>query len=596
MNIKNVLLPLYSFFILYGCNDFKTKTSQEKNFESSIKDSTSSQSAISIKLENCSIRDASIIKSPLRRSFTESEIRSYINDVSPTALSTFIEKETGKDLVTLYFEEAAIENVSADLAIAQALHETNVLQFGGELKADQFNFGGLAGPSFERFATFENDSDVDAWKHPTAASIEATLGASTWAIVRWRIKYQRKLSAIRKGVRAHIQHLKAYASDTPISNHGITSLSSSIDDNFITAIGGKVIVDPGAGIVDPRFTFVVRKTATNLESIGKRWSHEPGYAGSIFNQLMKISLATPNNRAYGCTNRQDSCGLTSPNSCDGILSCSDGVDKCTPWANDRSRRWCINVFQDDGQWSCLESGAAPDSFAGNFIFDTIAGIGAGGIVRSLTASGVRTVVSQPISGGAARSSVTVLSPGKVLRASDEVDAWFSSRPTLQRIIEEVNPMSGTPQVGFGNCGNAAIATAFRLMFNRYVCAIPYTSLRNSTDDIVREIDDIFPDLKAWKHPDGGYSAFTLNSLPKALMTELDNGDVVLLTSRGWNPTSGAHGSLVLKLDDFLFHINNQNWNPMLSGLTTYLRTWDDAMQKLGDEGLFLVVKLGKLPD
>ena len=81
--------------------------------------------------------------------------------------------ETIEQFVEIYLEEAEIEGIRADVAFAQAMLETKYLQYGGDVKIEQFNFAGLgATGGGEPGNSFED---------------------------------------VRTGVRAHIQHLKAYA-------------------------------------------------------------------------------------------------------------------------------------------------------------------------------------------------------------------------------------------------------------------------------------------------------------------------------------------------------------------------------------------------
>lgn len=87
----------------------------------------------------------------------------------------------------MYVEEAVAEGVRADVAFAQAMHETGWLAFGGDVQISQFNFAGLGatggGVTGENFAEQYGDNE----------------------------------NGIRMGIRAQIQHLKAYASAEPLN-------------------------------------------------------------------------------------------------------------------------------------------------------------------------------------------------------------------------------------------------------------------------------------------------------------------------------------------------------------------------------------------
>lgn len=76
------------------------------------------------------------------------------------------------DLVSAYYEEAALEGVRPDLAVTQAILETGFFRFGGDVLPEQNNFAGLGSTGNARGIWF-----------PTA----------------------------REGVVAHIQHLLAYS-------------------------------------------------------------------------------------------------------------------------------------------------------------------------------------------------------------------------------------------------------------------------------------------------------------------------------------------------------------------------------------------------
>ena len=123
------------------------------------------------------------------------------------------------DLARLYREEAAIEGVNYDVAFCQMCVETNFLRFGGEIKPSQNNFAGLGGVG--ETATF-----------PSA----------------------------RIGVRAQIQHLKAYASTEPLVQE----------------------------LMDPRFRFITRGIAPLVEQLSGRWSSDLQYGTRIMAVLRRL--------------------------------------------------------------------------------------------------------------------------------------------------------------------------------------------------------------------------------------------------------------------------------------------------------------------
>lgn len=132
----------------------------------------------------------------------------------------------------IYMEECSAENVRAEVAFAQAMKETGFLQFGGKVKIEQYNFAGIGAV----------DSGV---------SVPASF------------------SSVREGVRAQIQHLKAYATTEPLKNN----------------------------CVDPRFGLVKRGSAAYVEWLGVQenpnhvgWATAKNYGYSIKNNYMSRLL------------------------------------------------------------------------------------------------------------------------------------------------------------------------------------------------------------------------------------------------------------------------------------------------------------------
>jgi hypothetical protein len=126
------------------------------------------------------------------------------------------------DLPKLYREEAMIEGINHDIAFCQMCLETGFLRFGTDIKPQQNNFAGLGG---------------------VGGGAE---GAS--------------FSSARIGVRAHIQHLKAYASLEPLVQQE----------------------------VDPRFRFVTRGVAPLVHQLSGRWSADLDYGTKITAILRRL--------------------------------------------------------------------------------------------------------------------------------------------------------------------------------------------------------------------------------------------------------------------------------------------------------------------
>lgn len=129
-------------------------------------------------------------------------------------------------VVDAYLTESAIEGVNHDVAIAQMCLETDYLRFTGSVHPTQYNFAGMG-----VYAT-----GVRGLSFPN----------------------------VRTGVRAHVQHLKAYATTEPLTQ----------------------------ALVDPRFYLVQRGSATTTAELTGRWATDPRYdqkLGRIIERLWEIS-------------------------------------------------------------------------------------------------------------------------------------------------------------------------------------------------------------------------------------------------------------------------------------------------------------------
>ncbi len=140
-------------------------------------------------------------------------------------------------LATIFYEEATAEGIDPAIAWCQTMKETNWLRFGGQVKIDQFNFagigatdGGAAGADFSSYGT----------------------------------------NGVRMGVRAQIQHLKAYA------------------------VSGLKKTDLKNDCVDPRFAYVKKGSAAYVEWLGIQenptgagWATDTEYGYSIIKDYVK---------------------------------------------------------------------------------------------------------------------------------------------------------------------------------------------------------------------------------------------------------------------------------------------------------------------
>lgn len=126
-----------------------------------------------------------------------------------------------RDFCQILLEEANAEGVKPEVLFAQVMIETGGLQFGGQVKANQCNFGGLG----------------------------ATDGGAAGADFSGNGS-----NSVRVGLRAQAQHLKAYASTAALCNP----------------------------CVDPRFSLVARGSAPYVENLGGgKWASDPDYASKL---------------------------------------------------------------------------------------------------------------------------------------------------------------------------------------------------------------------------------------------------------------------------------------------------------------------------
>lgn len=148
-------------------------------------------------------------------SASEVQMLLYANSINANAIVGYPE------LARLYREEASAEGVNYDLAFSQMCIETDFLRFSGDVRPEQNNFGGLGSADGSGSASF---------------------------------------SSQRIGVRAHVQHLKAYGNAEPLVNP----------------------------VVDPRFNFVARGSAPAVQQLSGRWDPNPDYGTKILSRLRQL--------------------------------------------------------------------------------------------------------------------------------------------------------------------------------------------------------------------------------------------------------------------------------------------------------------------
>ncbi|MDR1104900.1 MAG: glucosaminidase domain-containing protein [Treponema sp.] len=160
--------------------------------------------------------------------------------VSPDRLALFLENNNPlaggdftRSLASCYVEEAAAEGVNHDAAFAQMCLETGFLRYGGLVTADMNNFCGLG-------AIGENQRGE-------------------------------RFPDVRTGVRAHIQHLKAYASQAPLKGE----------------------------LVDPRYRWVRAGSAPAIADLAGKWAADRDYGGKIDAILERMYDAAFNSGGKG---------------------------------------------------------------------------------------------------------------------------------------------------------------------------------------------------------------------------------------------------------------------------------------------------------
>ena len=155
---------------------------------------------------------------------TVEQMRAYIKKVNPTVPESVIK------MIPYYITEGALEGVRGDVAFAQSCLETGNFTFeGSAVTLNQNNFCGMGVTS--------NGVRGNSFTTP------------------------------KEGIRAQIQHLKAYACDDALEQH----------------------------CIDPRFTYVNRGCAPYVEWLGKKenpsgagWAAGKGYGNKILNILSNV--------------------------------------------------------------------------------------------------------------------------------------------------------------------------------------------------------------------------------------------------------------------------------------------------------------------
>jgi len=155
--------------------------------------------------------------------------RSRLNSEQLTAFLMYMnpnaDEERVKRISSIYIEECEAESINSDIAFAQMCLETGFLSFKGIVKSEMNNFCGLGA--------------IDSVHNGIVFKDEIT------------------------GIRAHIQHLKAYASKKPLKRE----------------------------CVDPRYKYVYPKgKAPNLKSLTGKWATDPEYSNKLQSIIKRMYL------------------------------------------------------------------------------------------------------------------------------------------------------------------------------------------------------------------------------------------------------------------------------------------------------------------
>lgn len=134
--------------------------------------------------------------------------------------------DTIETFCQIYYEEASAEGVRPEVAFVQTMKETNWLQYGGDASIEQFNFAGLG----------TTGGGVPGNSYPD----------------------------VRTGIRAQIQHLKAYATTDVLTQE----------------------------CVDDRYEYVTKGSAPYVEWLGQKenpkgygWATDENYGYSIVEMI-----------------------------------------------------------------------------------------------------------------------------------------------------------------------------------------------------------------------------------------------------------------------------------------------------------------------
>lgn len=151
------------------------------------------------------------------------------SEISHHAICKFIRQNNpdfSEEIAKAYIKLGETYGIRGDIALCQAIIETGWFKFadGTAVTIDQHNYCGLG------------------------VTRRGVKGAS--------------FDTIEDGVRAHLQHLFAYASTSPIPK--------------------------GEKLLDPRFTLVMRGVARTWDDLSNRWAMNPNYGKQIYDLYQRL--------------------------------------------------------------------------------------------------------------------------------------------------------------------------------------------------------------------------------------------------------------------------------------------------------------------
>ena len=168
-----------------------------------------------------------------KSSVTVEQMVSYFNSVNLPYPAEQLSKGGADSIETfcqMYYEEAAAEGVRPEVAYVQTMKETGWLQYGGDSSIEQFNFAGLG----------TTGGGVAGNSYPD----------------------------VRTGIRAQIQHLKAYATADALAQE----------------------------CVDDRYEYVMKGSAPYVEWLGQKenpggqgWATAENYVYSIVEMIRSMN-------------------------------------------------------------------------------------------------------------------------------------------------------------------------------------------------------------------------------------------------------------------------------------------------------------------